>query len=256
VDSGQWTPFTFRPDFDKRPMTNPTQYKKHSVPTGATTPVPADAEGKRSHSGWEFHYKGWTGDGNVHRSGASHDNMFPDSRKGSLDADVLRKLGLTKKRMDEKDALFFFQSILHICKPGNSGIDGDPRRSFYSEAETFSNLYALEPALGRLCGDLTELIKHTQSKKSVKLPKICVVCGIDSYCYCTACGKAVHAPFSKNGELCFFDLHDDSFFGLGRDDCNLAQKRKAEWIYSTPTKRRENTKHIQNLLKDHIEEDD
>jgi hypothetical protein len=34
---GEWTPFTFRPDFDK---TNPKQYKKLSLPTRAT-PVPA-----------------------------------------------------------------------------------------------------------------------------------------------------------------------------------------------------------------------
>jgi hypothetical protein len=138
---GDRTPFTFRPDFDK---TNPKQYKKHSLPTGAT-PVPADAEGKRSHSEWEFHYKGWTGDGNAHRSGASHDNMFPDSRKGSLDADVLRKLGMTKKRMDEKDALFFYQLILPICKPSNSGIEGAlgmrfTVRSKHSQTFTRSNV--------------------------------------------------------------------------------------------------------------------
>jgi hypothetical protein len=154
---------TFHVPSGVRDKTNPKQYKKHSLPTEETC-VPADAEGKRSHSGWEFHCKGWIGDGNAHRSGASRDDMFPDSRKGSLDVDVLRKLGMTKSRMDEKDALFLFHLVMLICNPALSGIKEDPQRAFYSDVETFSNLYALESGWGGSHGHtfknvgLTELV--------------------------------------------------------------------------------------------------
>jgi hypothetical protein len=107
----------------------------------------------------------------------------------------------------------------------------------------------------RLCGDLTDFIKHAKTKKSLKNPKNCVVCGNLSYSECTTCGKAVHAPSSKNGELCFYDLHDDCFFGLSRDDCSLVRKRKADWTYPTPVKRRANTKHIESIVKYHAEND-
>ena len=40
--------------------------------------------------------------------GATKDNMFPDNRDCILDGALLKQLGLTKKRMDAKDALFFY----------------------------------------------------------------------------------------------------------------------------------------------------
>jgi hypothetical protein len=45
-------------------------------------------------------------------SGATRENLFPD-RQGSFDADVLRKLGLTKQWINDQDALFFYQ----LCFP-------------------------------------------------------------------------------------------------------------------------------------------
>jgi hypothetical protein len=41
--------------------------------------------------------------------------MFPEERLGELDATLLAKMGLTKKRIQEKDALFFFISYSYPC---------------------------------------------------------------------------------------------------------------------------------------------
>ena len=63
-----------------------------------------------------------------HRVGC--DNMFPDDRKGRLNPDLLEMMGLTSERMQECDALFFYQLLLPICDPSKSGVAGDPRRPF------------------------------------------------------------------------------------------------------------------------------
>ena len=157
---GGWSEFTFQPTFHS----SNKKYKNHVLPTGAT-PVPENQDGKRSVNGWDFHYRGWSG-GGTNRSGASRENLFPESRKGRLDAAVLTKLGLTRERMEGKDALFFHQLLLPMCDPSKSGITGDPRRSFYAESVKFSNVYAmLELGLGTTYGhefkvlDLPELVK-------------------------------------------------------------------------------------------------
>ena len=67
------------------------------------------------------------------RSGTSSQNLFPESRHGSLDATMLKKMGLTKERMTMGDALFFYQLLLPIYHPSKSGIPNDPRSPFYSE---------------------------------------------------------------------------------------------------------------------------
>lgn len=148
---GNWSQYIFRPEFG---TTAPKQYKRHSLPTGAQ-PVPANSEGKRIVEDWEFHYKGWEAEADEEgnsdsfgRAGATGDDMFPDSRKGQLDAVLLEKLGLTKERMQKGDALFFHQLLLPMCDPKMSGINGDARKAFYSQVETFSNLYAIQIGLG------------------------------------------------------------------------------------------------------------
>ena len=93
---------------------------------------------------WEMHYKGWTadlGDGSK-RSGATPTNLFPPSRKGMLDYDLLKKMGLTKNRILNCDALFFKQLLLPLCDPEKSGIEDDPRMPYYSKLERWSTKYA------------------------------------------------------------------------------------------------------------------
>ena len=134
---GGWSEFIFRPAWNAS-----KKYARHCLPTGAT-PVPANAEGKRISNGWEFHYTGWKKLDDVSttetlrekefRQGATSDDLFKD-RDGCLDGNVLKKLGLTKERMVEADALFFYQLLLPVCDPKQSGIDGDPRKAFYTNS--------------------------------------------------------------------------------------------------------------------------
>ena len=138
---GQWCNFTFRPEFGA----NGGAYTKHTLPTGAT-PVP-EVDGKRCRGPWEFHYQGYKSEGSF-RDGSTRDNLFPSTRKGQLDAELLKTMGLTKERMTTGDALFFHQLLLPICDPKRSGIKEDNRKPFYSEVERLSNIYAFSIGLG------------------------------------------------------------------------------------------------------------
>jgi hypothetical protein len=141
---GRWCSFTFRPEF----ASSGGAYTKHTLSTGAT-PVGKGPDGKRSRGPWEFHYQGFKGDSNrSFRDGSSRENLFPPTRKGQLDAQLLKIMGLTEERMKTGDALFFYQLLLPICDPKRSGIRGDARKPFYSEVERFSNIYAFSIGLG------------------------------------------------------------------------------------------------------------
>ena len=165
---GGWSSFTFQPKFDKA-----SKYKYHALPTGAT-PVKPDSEGKRICGDYEFFYDGWKkptvdADGDpwpAFRHGASKENMFPESRKGSLDADVLKSLGLTKERMLEADgspdALFFWQLLLPIHNVKD--IPADPRSPFYTEVALWSNTYA--------CRDLRLGMGYGHNFDTVQVPEL------------------------------------------------------------------------------------
>jgi hypothetical protein len=133
---GDWSPYTFRPVFDSK-----KRYKHHLLPTGTMAVPLGDSSLKREHSGWTFFYKGWESDSNFSRRHATRDNMFPKERKGHLDAGKLRSLGLTKERMKDNDALFFYQLLLPICDPQNSGIEDDGRMGFFHKVTKYTNIY-------------------------------------------------------------------------------------------------------------------
>jgi hypothetical protein len=54
-------------------------------------------------------------------------------------------MGLTKLRMLECNALFFYQLILPIVNPAMSGIDGDTRIGYYKDVARNTNMYVLVP---------------------------------------------------------------------------------------------------------------
>ena len=146
---GLWPQYCFRPVFSGR--TSTSKYKHHALPTGAM-PVPKNDDGFRKFNGWEFHYNGWKNPGPPHRHGATTTNMFPEGTEGSLDANILKKMGLTKSRMQSMDALFFLQLILPICNTELSGIEGDPRISYYHEVETHTNSTKFASGMGASYG--------------------------------------------------------------------------------------------------------
>jgi len=150
---GNWPDFIFRPCYSKREARKPPKYIRHELPTGAT-PVPADGDGKRVCNEWEFFYQGWKDSVETStRSGATVGNLFPENRKSKLDVNLLKKLGLNSQRISsrmtgEPDSLFFHQLILPMCDTSKSGIDADPRKSFYFKVATFSNLYKHQLGIG------------------------------------------------------------------------------------------------------------
>ena len=141
---GKWSNFTFRPTFAPKGG----KYIDHSMPAGAV-PVPINAKtGKREVGGYEFFYQGWKNNNPTRencRFGASRENLFPADRDVTLDATLLKKLGLTKQRMVECDALFFYQLLLPIADPSMSGIKDDPRMGYYEEVASNTNVYAFGP---------------------------------------------------------------------------------------------------------------
>jgi hypothetical protein len=115
------------------------------MPAGAV-PVPINAEtGKREEGGYKFFYQGLKQDNPTRRNcrfGATREDLFPTDRDVKMDVTFLKKMGLSKQRMLEYGALFFYQMILPIVDPAISGIDGDTRMVYYKDVARNTNMYA------------------------------------------------------------------------------------------------------------------
>ena len=159
---GEWNDYIFKPVFEKG------QYVRHELPTGCT-PVPLDVNGERKVGGWNFYYGGWKSERPPEktRNGATPANLFPKERESTLDGNILKELGLNRSRIfneetGEPDSLFFFQLILPLCDPKQSGIRGDPRKGYYTEVTNFSNLYKYQTGAGMTYGHKIEEIKQPE----------------------------------------------------------------------------------------------
>ena len=109
-------------------------------------PVPIDSKtGKRTINGQEFFYDGWEHLDSTKRNMQSdtRNNLFPPDREASLDAGMLRKVGMSKMRMTSKDALFFWQLSFPIASSGKNGIDDNPRMPSYEAMLRFTDTYAV-----------------------------------------------------------------------------------------------------------------
>ena len=108
--------------------------------------VPANAVGERVVEGWTFYYDGWEPDEfdstTFVRTGATKADLKPESRRGSLDGDCLKKHGLTADRMKNNDPLFFFQLLFPMQNPSMTGIENDGRMAYFSQVSICTNVYA------------------------------------------------------------------------------------------------------------------
>jgi hypothetical protein len=138
---GGWSLYNFRPMFEPRGG----KYICHAMMAGAV-PVPInDVTGKREEGGYEFFYQGWKQENPTRencRFGATREELFPTDRDIKLDVTFLKKMGLSKQRMEQCNALFFYQLLLPIADPAMSGIDGDTRMGYYKDVARNTNMYA------------------------------------------------------------------------------------------------------------------
>ena len=106
----------------------------------------------------------------------------------------------------------------------------------------------------RLCGDLTKLKCHINSLEiGLKHPNICAVCGTSAYSKCTLCNKYVHYNVTRGadkGKNCFFELHDDSYFGMARDDFLISNTKKGDWTKPSAQKMKKNKERIDKFSQD------
>jgi hypothetical protein len=134
---GGWSLYTFRPMFEPRGE----KYICHTMPAG-DVPVPINAvTGKREEGGYEFFYQGWKQENPTRenrRFGATRKDLFPTDRDDKLDVTFLKKMGLSKQRMEQCDALFFYQLLLPIVNPAMLGIDDDTRMGYYEDVLLYS----------------------------------------------------------------------------------------------------------------------
>lgn len=182
---GGWDRYYFQP----KKCSKSHKYAGHFLPTGAT-PVPVGEDGKRKCGDWTFHYNGYSnGPTSGYRRGATTSNLFPKEMEGHLDANILRKLKLTKERMQECDALFFLQLLLPLCDTSQSGIIDDPRVNYYYEVARFTNVYALLNGKGTGYG---------HEWKNVKVPELVCFDGVP-YCFLMEALEVVMEHFTDDG---------------------------------------------------------
>lgn len=159
-----WSMFTFTANFDSK-----NKYTFHSTPSGARV-VRMNSNGKRQAAGWEFFYRDWVGDDFARktyaRTGAAFGNLKPESRRGSLDVDTLKKHGLTAHRVSN-DPMFFYQMLFPLCDPLESGVRDDHRMPYFSNVTCCTNMYAYWKGAGSGYGhdfspvSIPEIIKWT-----------------------------------------------------------------------------------------------
>jgi hypothetical protein len=138
---GGWSFYTFRPMFEPRGG----KYICHAMLAGAV-PVPINAvTGKREEGGYDFFYQGQKQENPTRencRFGATREDLFPSDRDLKLDVTFLKKMGLSKQRMEQCNAWFFYQLLPPIVDPAMSGIDGDTRMGYYKDLARNTIMYA------------------------------------------------------------------------------------------------------------------
>eukprot|EP00957_Ditylum_brightwellii_P022436 1692864-Ditylum_brightwellii.AAC.1 len=102
-NQGNWPQYCYQSVFKKH-----GEYTSHSLPTNAT-PIPLEPDGTHKINDWEFFNNGCEDTTNSPAQyGATRTNLFLKNRRGSLDKNILQKLGLGVDTMKGKDALFFY----------------------------------------------------------------------------------------------------------------------------------------------------
>jgi hypothetical protein len=167
---GRWSEFVFQPKYGAAEKGRSKKYVGHVTPAGAKV-VPMNDDGIRKK---KVFYRGWKPDEfdatNFCRGMANKDCMKPADRKGLLDANRLQQLRLTAERM-KCDPLFFLQLLLPFCDPKCSGVDGDGRMLFFTNASIYTNGYAvMEKGWGAGYGHEFKLVTEQELVRWLGVP--------------------------------------------------------------------------------------
>ena len=115
----------------------------------------------------------------------------------------------------------------------------------------------------RLCGDLDPLIDHLEHVQVLpnRNSKVCAVCGKDAYHYCKLCvgpdgkrGVAMHAAHSLtkgDGVACFFHYHNTHFYGLARNDFQIAGIKKQKWCMPSKEEQTVHRRKVKTIYEDY-----
>ena len=102
-----------------------------------------------------------------------------------------------------------------------------------------------------LCGNLTHLYMHIKSAEtSNNHDNTCKVCGKLSYSRCSICGvymNLISKRVQAAGRTCFFDCHNDTFFGFSCADSGLSKNKCKDWTCPSHAKKIENSSIINKL---------
>jgi hypothetical protein len=113
---GNWSLYSFCPKYKTGSV-----YSGHFTPAGAMV-IPANEHGERELNGWRFHYQGWTPDAfdksTYVRGEATQQDLKPDSWKGSLDANILRKHGCDADWVTERQPSLLLPTPVPIVPTG------------------------------------------------------------------------------------------------------------------------------------------
>jgi hypothetical protein len=82
---------------------------------------------------WEFYHAGWDSSNDSYPRHVTDKNMFPQKRKGCLDAEKLYAFGLKKTCMKGCDVIFFYQLLFPIWVLKRSGVQGDRQMPCYTD---------------------------------------------------------------------------------------------------------------------------
>ena len=112
----------------------------------------------------------------------------------------------------------------------------------------------------RLCGPLDKLCTHISHIQASKRPLVCAWCGLNTYSVCGKCkddkGKPIALHYNPKGVktkgfLCFYNYHNDSCFGLGKNDSNrILGLKRSDWSLPDKHDIKDNASHISSLVDD------
>ena len=97
------------------------------------------------------------------------------------------------------------------------------------------------------------------TETGIKHGNKCHVCGMMAYSKCKLCGVFLHFNTTRGeaaGKNCFFQYHDDSFFGLAKCDHAIANIKKSDWKDPSQAAQKKNRDYITRITNDSSDSED